>query len=73
MSVERAIRDAGLGLNPSSDGQLVRVPIPILTEERRNELAKLAGKYSEGAKVAVRGVRRNGMEQITVWRRRRLC
>ena len=62
--VERAIRDAGLGLNPASDGQLVRVPIPLLTEERRNELAKLAGKYAEGAKVAVRGVRRDGMEQI---------
>jgi ribosome recycling factor len=62
--VERAIRDAGLGLNPASDGQLVRVPIPMLTEERRNELAKLGGKYAEGAKVAVRGVRRDGMEQI---------
>ena len=63
-AVERAIRDSGLGLNPSSDGMLVRVPIPQLTTERRNELAKLAHKYAEGAKVAVRGVRRDGMEQI---------
>lgn len=63
-AVERAIRDAGLGLNPSSDGQLVRVPIPILTEERRAELAKAAGRYAEGSRVAVRGVRRDGMDQI---------
>src|SRR5689334_2651673 len=63
-AVERAIRDAGLGLNPASDGQLVRVPIPQLTAERRNELAKAAGKYAEGARVAVRGVRRDGMDQI---------
>jgi ribosome recycling factor len=63
-AVERAIRDAGLGLNPASDGQLVRVPIPILTAERRNELAKAAGRYAEGARVAVRGVRRDGMEQV---------
>ena len=62
-AVERAIRDAGIGLNPASDGQLVRVPIPQLTGERRTELSKLAGKYSEGAKVAVRGVRRDGMDQ----------
>lgn len=62
--VERAIRDAGLGLNPASDGQLVRVPIPQLTGERRIELAKAAHRYAEGAKVAVRGVRRDGMEQI---------
>ncbi len=63
-AVERAIRDAGLGLNPASDGQLVRVPIPMLTGERRTELSKLAGKYAEGAKIAIRGVRRDGMEQI---------
>jgi ribosome recycling factor len=63
-AVERAIRDAGLGLNPSSDGQLVRVPIPMLTTERRNELAKLATRYGEGARIAVRGVRRDGMDQI---------
>jgi ribosome recycling factor len=58
-----AIRDAGLGLNPGADGQLVRVPIPQLTGERRAELSKAAHKYAEGAKVAVRGVRRDGMEQ----------
>jgi len=62
-AVERAIRDAGLGLNPSADGQIVRVPIPQLTEERRNELAKAAGRYSEGAKIAVRGVRRDGNDK----------
>jgi len=62
-AVERAIRDAGIGLNPASDGQLVRVPIPMLTRERRAELSKLAGKYAEGAKIAVRGVRRDGMDQ----------
>ncbi len=63
-AVERAIRDSGLGLNPASDGQIVRVPIPQLTAERRVELAKAAGRYGEGARVAVRGVRRDGMEQI---------
>jgi ribosome recycling factor len=63
-AVERAIRDSGLGLNPAADGQLIRVPIPMLTAERRNELAKLAGKYAEGGRIAVRGVRRDGMEQI---------
>ncbi len=63
-AVERAIRDSGLGLNPASDGQLVRVSIPMLTGERRIELSKAAGRYAEGAKIAVRGVRRDGMEQI---------
>jgi ribosome recycling factor len=63
-AVERAIRDAGLGLNPASDGQLVRVPIPVLTAERRAELVKAAGRYAESAKVAVRAVRRDGMDQI---------
>ena len=63
-AVEKAIRDAGLGLNPAADGQTVRVPIPQLTTERRNDLAKTAHKYAEGARVAVRGVRRDGMEQI---------
>ncbi len=63
-AVERAIRDCGLGLNPASDGQLVRVPIPLLTAERRVELARAAGRYGEGARVAVRGVRRDGMDQI---------
>ncbi len=63
-AVERAIRDAGLGLNPASDGQLVRVPIPVLTAERRVELAKAAGRYAEQARVAVRGVRRDGNDRI---------
>jgi len=62
-AVERAIRDSGLGLNPSSDGQLVRVPIPQLTGERRIELARAAGRYAEGCKISVRGVRRDGMDQ----------
>lgn len=63
-AVERAIRESNLGLNPMSDGQIVRVPIPILTAERRAELAKAAGRYAEQARVAVRGVRRDGNEQI---------
>ena len=63
-SVVAAIRDCGLGLNPQPDGQMVRVPLPMLTEERRNELAKTAAKYAENARIAVRGVRRDGMEQI---------
>lgn len=63
-AVERAIRDSGLGVNPVVDGTLVRVPIPPLTQERRVELAKLAGKYAEAARVAVRNIRREGMEAI---------
>ena len=62
-AVERAIRDAGLGLNPGADGQVVRVPIPQLTAERRTELARAAGKYAEACRVSVRGVRRDGMDQ----------
>jgi ribosome recycling factor len=62
--VEKAIRSAGLGLNPITDGQMVRLPIPDLTEERRKELAKLVGQYAEKAKIAVRNVRRDGMEQL---------
>jgi ribosome recycling factor len=61
-SVDKAIRDAGLGLNPQADGQLLRIPVPELNEERRKELAKLAHKYAEHARVAVRNVRRDGME-----------
>lgn len=63
-AVEKTIRDSGLGLNPSADGQLIRVPIPELTEERRGELAKVAGRYAEHARVAVRNVRRDGMETL---------
>jgi ribosome recycling factor len=62
--VEVAIRDSGLGLNPQTEGQVIRVPLPQLTAERRNELARTAGKYAESARVAVRGVRRDGMEQL---------
>lgn len=63
-AVERAIRDSGLGINPVVDGMTVRVPVPALTEERRAELAKVAGKYAEQARVAIRNVRREGMEAI---------
>ena len=63
-AVEKAIRDSGLGLNPAADGMLVRVPIPQLTTERRNELARTAHKYAEGAKVSIRAVRRDGMEHV---------
>ena len=63
-AVEKAIRNAGLGLNPSSDGQTVRVPIPQLNEERRKELSRVANKYAEQARVAVRNVRRDGMEEL---------
>jgi ribosome recycling factor len=63
-AVEKAIRDSGLGLNPVNDGQLVRVPIPPLSEERRVELTRIAGKYGEQARVAVRNVRRDGMDNL---------
>ncbi|PWC55902.1 ribosome recycling factor [Azospirillum sp. TSO22-1] len=63
-AVEKAIRDSGLGLNPQAEGQTIRVPIPDLTQERRNELAKVAHKYAEGARVAVRNVRRDGMDLL---------
>ena len=63
-AVDRAIRESPLGLNPIMDGQTLRIPIPPLSEERRRELAKLAGKFSEAAKVAVRNVRRDGMDLL---------
>ncbi len=63
-ATEKAVRDAGLGLNPMSEGQVVRVPIPELNEERRQELSRVAGKYAEQAKVAVRNVRRDGMDKL---------
>ena len=62
--VEKAIRSAGLGLNPISEGQTLRLPIPDLTEERRKELAKLASQYAEKARIAVRNVRRDGMDAL---------
>jgi ribosome recycling factor len=64
--VEKAIRSAGLGLNPMLDGQMLRLPIPDLTEDRRKELAKLASKYAESARIAVRNVRRDGMDNLKV-------
>lgn len=63
-AVERAILASGLGLNPAVDGQLIRVPIPELNEERRQELTRVAGKYAEQARVAVRNVRRDGMDSL---------
>ena len=62
--VEKAIRSAGLGLNPINDGQTLRLPIPDLTEERRKELAKLASQYAEKARIAARNVRRDGMDSL---------
>ena len=63
-AVEKGIAHANLGLNPMQDGQTLRIPMPDLTEERRRELAKLAGKYAENAKIAIRNVRRDGMEAL---------
>jgi len=63
-AVDKAIRDAGLGLNPQMDGQLLRIPLPELNQERRKELSKLAAKYAEAARVAVRNVRRDGMDLL---------
>lgn len=63
-SVDKAIRESGLGLNPATDGQLIRVPIPALNQERRAELKKIAHKYAEQARVAVRNVRRDGMDML---------
>jgi len=63
-AVEKAINQAGLGLNPVIDGQMIRLPIPDLTEERRKELAKLAGQYAEKAKIAIRNVRRDGNDAL---------
>ena len=62
--VDKAIRSAGLGLNPIVDGQMLRLPIPEMTQERRKELSKLAGKYAEAARIAVRNVRRDGMDNL---------
>jgi len=64
VAVQKAIRDSGLGLNPMAEGTLVRVPLPELTQDRRKELAKVAHKYAEAARIAVRNVRRDGMESL---------
>ena len=63
-SVEKALRESDLGLNPASDGQLIRIPIPPLSEERRKELVKIAGKYTEQNKVAIRNIRRDALDEI---------
>lgn len=63
-ATDRAIRDAGLGLNPVMDGQTLRIPIPALNEERRRDLTKVAGKYAEAARVAIRNIRRDGMDSL---------
>ena len=63
-AVEKAIRTSDLGLNPMSDGQLIRIQLPDLTEERRTELSKVAARYAESGRVAVRNVRRDGMDQL---------
>ena len=62
--MEKAIRNSSLGLNPVSEGETLRIPIPPLNEERRVELAKTAGSYAENARIAVRNVRRDGMDQL---------
>lgn len=63
-ATEKAIRESDLGLNPQVDGQLLRIPLPDLSEERRRELSKIAAKYAEGARIAVRNVRRDGMDAL---------
>ncbi|QQR34934.1 ribosome recycling factor [Devosia oryziradicis] len=63
-AVEKAIRDSGLGLNPMGEGQVIRVPLPELNEQRRKELAKVAHNYAEAARVAVRHIRRDGMDAL---------
>lgn len=63
-SVEKAIRDSGLGLNPQTEGQVLRIPVPPLSEERRAELTKVASKYAEQARIAIRGIRRDGMDTL---------
>lgn len=63
-SVEKALRESDLGLNPMNDGQVIRIPIPPLSEERRKELVKIAGKYAEQAKIAIRNIRRDAMDEV---------
>lgn len=63
-AVEKALRNSNLGINPMLDGQLLRIPMPPLTEERRRDLVKVAGTYAENAKIAVRNVRRDGMDSL---------
>ena len=63
-NIEKSIRESELGLNPSTDGQLIRVPLPDLTEERRSELTKVASKFTEDAKISIRNIRRDAMDKI---------
>jgi len=63
-AVEKAIREAGLGLNPQPEGSVIRVPVPELNEERRIELGKVAGKYAEACRISVRNIRRDGMDGL---------
>ena len=63
-AVDKALRESDLGLNPASDGQLIRIPIPPLSEERRKELVKIAGKYAEQNKVAIRNIRRDAFDDV---------
>ena len=63
-AVEKAIRDSGLGLNPQTEGATIRLPIPAMTEERRKEMTKVSAKYAEASRVAVRNIRRDGMETV---------
>jgi ribosome recycling factor len=62
--VEKAIREANLGLNPQTEGNLIRIPVPALTEDRRKDMVKVAGQYAESARVSIRNVRRDGMETL---------
>ena len=62
--IEKAIRESGLGINPQLNGAIIMLPIPELNEERRRELSRVAGQYAESARVAVRNIRRDGMDQI---------
>ena len=64
IAVEKAIHESDLGLNPQADGELIRIPIPELNEERREELSKIAGKYAEQSRIAIRNVRRDVMDEI---------
>jgi len=64
ISVEKSIQESGLGLNPQTDGQLIRIPVPELNEERRKELIKIAGKYAEQSRISIRNIRRDGMDSI---------
>lgn len=63
-AVDKAIRESGLGLNPQTEGTLIRIPIPELNEERRKELTKVAGQYAEATRVAIRNIRRDGMDDV---------